>query len=155
MDSQTIAVDRAPIQIRLMNPLLKALMAAGVPLGPNWLITVRGRKSGLPRTTGVAVIEVGGRRWVWAPWGEVNWVRNLRAAGRATIARRGREEQVAATELDEPERLRFFRDVYIPMVKTIPGGFTLARLVDGVDLRHPEEIAQDRRVFELRPLANP
>ncbi|MDQ6790679.1 MAG: nitroreductase family deazaflavin-dependent oxidoreductase, partial [Candidatus Dormibacteraeota bacterium] len=40
-------------------------------MGPNGLITIRGRKSGLPRTTPVAIIEVSGRRWVWAPWGDV------------------------------------------------------------------------------------
>src|SRR5829696_4685288 len=54
------------------NPIVKFLLAAGVPMGPNGLITIRRRKSGLPRTTPVAIIEVSGRRWVWAPWGEVN-----------------------------------------------------------------------------------
>jgi deazaflavin-dependent oxidoreductase (nitroreductase family) len=152
MTAQTKPVDRAPIHVRLINPLLKAMMAAGIPLGPNGLITIRGRKSGLPRTTGIAIINDSGRRWVWAPWGDVNWVRNLRAARRATINYRGRKGEFSATELDRTERLGFFRDVYIPMVRTIPGGFTLARIVDGVDLNHPEEIAQDRRVFELHPL---
>jgi len=148
----THPVNRAPFLVRLLNPLLKAMMAAGIPLGPNGLITVRGRKTGEPRTTGVAIINVEGRRWVWAPWGDVNWVRNLRAAGRATIRYRGREQVVRAVELNEPERASFFRDVYVPMVEKIPGGFTMARLVDQVDLHHPDEIARDRRVFELRPL---
>ena len=73
---------RAPWYVTFFSPILKFLLAAGVPLGLNGLITIRGRKSGLPRTTPVAIIEVAGRRWVWAPWGEVQWVRNLRAAGR-------------------------------------------------------------------------
>jgi hypothetical protein len=34
---------------KLFNPISKVLLAAGVPLGPNGLITIRGRKSGLPR----------------------------------------------------------------------------------------------------------
>src|SRR6476469_6863717 len=84
----------------LFNPIVRFLLAAGVPLGFNGLITIRGRKSGLPRTTPVAIIEVSGRRWVWAPWGDVHWVRNLRAAGRATITVRRRKEEVRATELD-------------------------------------------------------
>ena len=70
----------------------------------NGLITIRGRKSGQPRTTPVAIIDVDGRRWIWAPWGEVNWVRNLRAAGRATITVRRRDEEVRATELDQEGR---------------------------------------------------
>src|ERR1043165_1903004 len=101
---------RVPASVSIFNPVLKFLLAAGVPLGPNGLITIRGRKSGLPRTTPVAIIESLGRRWVWAPWGEVNWVRNLRAAGRATISIRRRSEAVSATELDETQRVAFFRD---------------------------------------------
>jgi hypothetical protein len=39
---------------KFFNPIARFLLAAGVPLGPNGLITIRGRKSGLPRTTPVA-----------------------------------------------------------------------------------------------------
>jgi deazaflavin-dependent oxidoreductase (nitroreductase family) len=95
------------------NPVARFLLAAGIPLGLNGLITVRGRKSGQPRTTPVAIIEASGRRWVWCPWGDVQWVRNLRVARRATISARRREEEVAATELDPTQRVGFFRDVLV------------------------------------------
>src|SRR5262249_33494027 len=127
------------------------LLGAGVPLGPNGLVTVPGRTSGLPRTTPIAIIEVSGRRWIWAPWGEVNWVRNLRASGHATITVRGRREDVTATELAVPERVWFSRDVLGPLARSIPFGKTFIRLADQVDLGHPDEVAEDRRVFELRP----
>ncbi len=65
---------------KFFNPVARFLLTAGVPMGLNGLITIRGRKSALPRTTPVAIIEVSGRRWVWAPWSDVQWVRNLRAA---------------------------------------------------------------------------
>jgi deazaflavin-dependent oxidoreductase (nitroreductase family) len=129
--------------------VLQAMLAAGLPVGPNVLITVPGRKTGEPRTAGVAIIEVSGRRWIWAPWGEVNWVRNLRAAGRATLTKRGRKEEVRATELDHAERVRFFRDVLAPYARSLPGGMTFVRILDQTDLRDPVEAAQDRRVFEL------
>src|SRR3954452_13515793 len=87
----------------LFNPIVKFLLVAGIPMGPNGLITIRGRKSGLPRTTPVAIIEVAGRRWAWAPFGDVQWVRNLRAAGGATITIRRRKEEVRATELDHAQ----------------------------------------------------
>jgi hypothetical protein len=54
------------------NPIVKFLLAGGVPMGFNGLITIRGRKSGLPRTTPLAIIEVSGRRWVWAPGARSN-----------------------------------------------------------------------------------
>jgi len=142
---------RVPASVAIFSPVLKFLLTAGVPLGPNRLVTIRGRTSGLPRTTGLAVIEVRGRRWVWAPWGEVQWVRNLRAAGRATITTRGgKRQEVTAKELDAAERLAFFRDILAPLARSIPFGVLFIRIVDQVDLEHPEEAARGRRVFELR-----
>ena len=141
-----------PRRVRFFSPILKFLLVAGIPIGPNGLVTIRGRKSGLPRTTPLAIIEVGGRRWVWAPWGEVQWVRNLRAAGRATITVRGRKEEVRATELDEAERVTFFRDVLGSVARSIPFGVQFIRIADQVDLNQPIEVAKDRRVFELHPL---
>ncbi|MEZ4860223.1 MAG: hypothetical protein R3C14_02900 [Caldilineaceae bacterium] len=53
--------------ISFVNPIVKFLLAAGIPQGFNGLNTIRGRKSGLPRTTPVAIIEVAGRRWSGRP----------------------------------------------------------------------------------------
>ena len=140
---------RAPRRVTLFTPIAKALLAARVPLGFNGLITIRGRKSGQPRTTPVAIIAVAGRRWVWAPWGEVHWVRNLRAAGGATITERGRAEDVTATELDQAQRLAFFRDVLGPVARGMPFGAQFIRIVDGVDLDDPLDASEGRPVFEL------
>ena len=142
-----------PPWVRLFSPVLKALLGAGVPLGLNGLVTIRGRTSGQPRTAALAVVTFEGRRWVWAPWGEVHWVRNLRAAGRATVKVRGRSEEVTATELDPTQRVEFFRDVLRPVARSIPFGVSFIRVVDGVDLADPAAAAEGRSVFELHPLA--
>lgn len=144
-------VQRAPFMTKLLNPFAKALLRAGVPLATNVLVTMPGRVSGKPRTTPLAVIEVDGRRWLWSPWGDVQWVKNLRAAGRATITARRQSEEVIATELDAQERVIFFRDVLAPFARNLRGGMTFVRLIDGVDLNHPVEEAEGRPVFELRP----
>jgi deazaflavin-dependent oxidoreductase (nitroreductase family) len=83
---------------RWIGPLVRLLLRRG--LGePNVLLTVRGRRSGEPRTTPVAMFELSDRRFVEAAFGEVDWVRNLRASGEAVI-RRGRWSQaVRAVEL--------------------------------------------------------
>ena len=146
-------IRQLPLSVKLFSPILKAMLAARVPLGPNRLVTIRGRKTGQPRTAGLAVITVAGRRWVWAPWGNVQWVQNLRAAGRATIKDRRGTDEVVATELDPAERVAFFRDTYGPLVQSIPFGMWFVRLVDGVDVRDPVEAAAGRVVFELHPLA--
>ena len=100
MSHQVETAAGAPWWVTVFNPIARRVLATGIPLSFNGLMTIRGRQSGLPRTTPLAIIEVSGRRWVWSPWGEVHWVRNLRAAGRATIEFRGRKEDVSATELD-------------------------------------------------------
>jgi deazaflavin-dependent oxidoreductase (nitroreductase family) len=143
---------RPPRYMPLFNALTRPLLRAGIPIGPNGLVTVRGRSSGLSRTTPVAIIQVSGRRWIWCPWGEAQWVRNLRAAGRATITVRGRTEEVRATELDLSQRIGFFRDVLGPLARSIPFGVQFIRIADGVDLDHPAEVAEGRRVFELHPM---
>ncbi|HET7030197.1 MAG TPA: nitroreductase family deazaflavin-dependent oxidoreductase [Candidatus Limnocylindrales bacterium] len=142
-----------PRGINLFNSVAKPLLAAGMPMGFNGLLTVRGRKSGVPRTTALAVIEAGGRRWVWSPWGEVQWVRNLRAAGRATVTVRRQESSVRAIELDPEQRIGFFRDTLAPLAHGMRGGAWFIRTFDGVDVDDPVKAAEGRAVFELVPAA--
>jgi deazaflavin-dependent oxidoreductase (nitroreductase family) len=143
---------RPPRGINLFNAIAKPLLAAGLPMGFNGLLTVPGRTTGQPRTTPLAVIQDGDRRWVWAPWGEVQWVKNLRAAGRATITVRRHEETVRAVELDATERVAFFRDVLEPIARGLPGGVTFIRTFDGVDVTDPVAAATGRVVFELHAI---
>ena len=142
---------RAPRWVTIFTPITRSLLAARVPLGFNGLITIPGRVTGVPRTTPVAIIvDDAGRRWVWAPWGDVGWVRNLRAAGGATITVRGRSETVTAIEQDRAQRLVFFRDILSPIARRIPFGVSFIRIVDGTDLADPVAAADGRPVFELR-----
>ena len=143
---------RPPRGINLFNAVTKPLLAAGMPMGFNGLLTVAGRTTGIPRTTALAIIEDGDRRWVWAPWGEVHWVRNLRAAGRATITVRRRDLEVLAVELDADQRVAFFRDTLAPIARRMRGGMAFIRTIDGVDLTDPAGAAEGRVVFELRPV---
>ena len=143
---------RLPSWVRYFNRIVRPLLAAGVPMGPDVLITVRGRKSGLPRTTPVTVCENSGRRGLISPFGEVNWVRNLRAAGRATITFGSRKEEVSAVELELTEAAEFIRDVLAPPARRSRFGSWFVRNVDKIDIDNPLEAAQGRPVFELRPI---
>ncbi len=53
---------RVPAWVPFFNPIARRLLAAGVPLGPDVLLTVHGRTSGLPRSTPVAICAYAGRR---------------------------------------------------------------------------------------------
>jgi len=143
---------RVPFIVPLFNPIAQRLLGAGVPLGPNALLTVRGRKTGQPRTTPVAQVEVGGTRWIIGTFGEVNWVRNLRAAGEATLTIGRRQIAVEATELTIDERAAFFREVVIPYVRKVPfGSFLIGSILGARDiLNDPDGAAPRHPVFELR-----
>jgi len=68
-----------------------------------YLLIVQGRRSGLPRSTPVALVEKDGQRWLVAPYGDVNWVLNARAAGEVTLSRGGESETLKLTELSSIE----------------------------------------------------
>ena len=60
----------------------------------------------LPRTTPVSLIEHQGRRWLVAPYGEVSWVRNVRAAVELELRRGGTAERCLAREAAAGEAVR-------------------------------------------------
>ena len=106
---------QAPLFARMGNVLTTALLRAGFKLVgfgnyPMYLLTVRGRKSGQPRTVALAIIERNGKRYVGSPYGIVDWVRNLRAAGEAILTRGRRSETVAASELPSKEAALVLRE---------------------------------------------
>ena len=111
--------DKAPMYVRVANVLTLTLLRTGFKLvGPGlvignypmYLLTVRGRKSGQPRTVALAIIERNGKRYVGSPYGIVDWVRNLRAAGEATLTRGRRSETVNARELPKGEAALLLRE---------------------------------------------
>jgi deazaflavin-dependent oxidoreductase (nitroreductase family) len=144
----------APAYVRKPNSLVRALLRLGVPMGPNTLLTVRGRTSGQPRTVPVAVTEADGRRWVIGAYGDVNWVRNLRAAGGGEIVLDGRPTKVTAVELDKTEAEWFFRDIVGPYLRRLPRILqvlvrALFRQLAPDMLTDPALAASKRPVFEL------
>jgi deazaflavin-dependent oxidoreductase (nitroreductase family) len=83
----------------VINPLVSRLQTGGVAT-----LTVPGRRTGRARTVPVIPVEVGGIRYLVSPYGESQWVRNLRAAGQATLARKGKVETFQASEIAVPGR---------------------------------------------------
>jgi len=144
------SIDRPPLPVRLVDPIVRRLLRIGFPMGPNTLLTVRGRKSGLPRSAGVALMEIDGRRWVISAYGNVHWTRNLRAAGEAVIRVRGRDERVWAVELSPVQAVAYFRDVLTPHIRAMPAHLRVVSWVFARDiLADPEGSAARRPVFEL------
>ncbi len=100
--------EKAPWFARWGNGLTTPLLRAGVKLvGPGnypmYLLTVRGRKSGQPRTVPIVLLEQNGKRYLAATYGSGDWVRNLRVAREAILTRGRCAETVTARELPQGE----------------------------------------------------
>ena len=110
-----------------------------------YLLTVPGRRTGLPRTKPVALVEDVVKKWLVAPYGAVNWVLNARAAGQVTLARGSYQESFSITELPIEERAPVLRE-YIALFPITRPYFD-AKPTDPVEAFIPE--AQGRPVFKL------
>ena len=103
---------------RLVNVVLTGLLRAGVPADPHlYLLSVPGRSSGRIYTTPVILVE-NGERFLVAPYGEVGWVRNARAAGRVTLSR-GRHHETVGFHQVGPEESAPVLQTYLRRVRVV------------------------------------
>ncbi len=105
---------------RMRDSLIMALLRVGVNMGTTSLLTVRGRKSGQPHTVPVRLIEQESHSFLVAPYGVVQWVRNLRAAGTATLTRGRRAEPISVTELPAQEAAPVLKQYLINVAEVRP-----------------------------------
>lgn len=94
---------RATAPRRTFNGVVVLLHRLGVPTGRVVSLTTTGRRTGQPRTTPVSPIEANQNRYLVAPYGEVEWVRNVRANPDITISRGRRTERLRAVEVPADE----------------------------------------------------
>ena len=140
-----------PSIVPILNPLMRVLLRMGVPMGPNANLTIRGRKSGVMRTSPVAVLEWEGRRWVVGTFGDTNWVRNLRAAGEAVLSTGRKREAVRAVELSRDQAADFFGGVMRDYIGSSAIKRSLLGILGAADtIEDPSGSAARRPVFELR-----
>ncbi|WP_369640718.1 nitroreductase/quinone reductase family protein, partial [Nocardia sp. JMUB6875] len=93
-----------------MNRFFNLLPKLGISVAGSRLLAVRGRKSGEWRTTMVNVLTTeDGRRYLVAPRGHTQWVRNLRVAGSGELRLGRRSEVFSANEVADDQKLPILR----------------------------------------------
>jgi len=116
---------------RFVNRAFGFLVKIGLGLPHNFLLEVRGRKSGRVYSTPVNLLERNGKRYLVAPRGYTQWVRNVIASGEAVLAKGARRESVRLEMIadnDKPEILKAYLDRYKLTVQRyfpIPAGSPL------------------------------
>ena len=126
---------------RIVNALIRPLVRVGLVGRHTYLLTVEGRKTGQHYSTPVTLVEDGDKRWLVAPYGERNWVKNARAAGWVELSRAGKNERLRVTEVGDAEAGPVLRSYLRKAPVTSP--FFVAKASDPVEVfiaeasRHP------------------
>jgi deazaflavin-dependent oxidoreductase (nitroreductase family) len=106
----------------IFNPCVALLTRYGFSLRGSRVLEVRGRSSGQPRRTPVNLLDFEGHRYLVAPRGETQWVRNLRVSGEGRLLAGRRSESFSAVELSDEEKSPLLR-AYLKRWKFEVGAF--------------------------------
>lgn len=123
----TSRYDRPSAPARFGNALIRRLAEAGISIAGTRALAVRGRKSGELRGVVINLLTVDGVRYLVAPRGETEWVRNARVAGEVLIGPRWRRTRTRVTELSDdakPAVLRPYLQRWYWQVKGYMAGVT-------------------------------
>jgi len=105
---------RAPSAFeRVFNRTFAMLVGLGLGFSSNYLLQVRGRKSGKIFSTPIDLLERDGKRFLVAPRGRTQWVRNAEAAGEVTLKKGSKRQQYrlrALSDQEKPDILKAYLD---------------------------------------------
>lgn len=133
----------------VFNPAVASLTRLGISVAGSRVLELRGRKSGELRRTPVNLLELQGDRYLVAPRGTTQWVRNLRASGEGRLLVGKRAESFTATELADDAKPAVLRH-YLKRWKWEVGAFFGGVGADASD-EELRRIGPDHPVFRLGP----
>jgi len=113
---------------RIFNRAFGILVGLGLGFSHNYLLQVRGRKSGKIYSTPIDLLQLGGQRFLVAPRGRTQWVRNAEATGEVALKKgslRQRFRLRAIADADKPPLLKAYLDTFRREVQTyfpVPAG---------------------------------
>jgi deazaflavin-dependent oxidoreductase (nitroreductase family) len=136
-----------PFTKHVFNRVVAGLTRVGISVWGSRVLVVRGRSSGQPRSTPVNLLTYDGQRYLVAPRGHTQWVRNLRVAGEGELKVGRRTEHFTAVELADAAKVEVLR-AYLKRWKAEVGIF-----FGGVSAKSTtedlERIAPNHPVFQL------
>jgi deazaflavin-dependent oxidoreductase (nitroreductase family) len=100
---------------RFFNRVFGFLIRIGIGLSHNYLLEVRGRKSGRTYSTPVNLLELDGHEYLVAPRGFTQWVKNVLASGQASLVRGLKRREILLQPIPDeakPEILKTYLDEY-------------------------------------------
>jgi deazaflavin-dependent oxidoreductase (nitroreductase family) len=89
---------------KFFNRLFGFLVGLGLGFSYNYLLQVRGRKSGKIYSTPINLLELNGKKYLVAPRGRTQWVRNAEAAGKVTLKKGSKRQKFRLRPLADAEK---------------------------------------------------
>jgi deazaflavin-dependent oxidoreductase (nitroreductase family) len=133
----------------LFNPIVVGLTRMGVSVRGSRELRVRGRTSGAVRTVPVNLLSYEGARYLVAPRGTTQWVRNLRVAQTGELRVGRRIEPFRAAEIADDDKVDILR-AYLERWKMEVGVFFEGVGPDASDA-DMRAIAHRHPVFRVDP----
>ena len=150
------APPKLPFYIPLFNHMIRSFLRLGVPLGYVGLLIVKGRKTGKTHRNPVGLFDYKGKRYLFSTFGDVNWVRNVRAAGTATVRKKWTSKKVIPVELSPLETAKVLKEAIAPRFIGLGGKVFGSHFPLKPDAPLAAFIEESKRdpVFELRDAPN-
>lgn len=131
---------------RVFNRFSGFLVGVGLGLKHNYLLQVRGRKSGKLHSTPIDLLEMDGKRFLVAPRGRTQWVRNTEAAGEVTLKKGGFRQSFQLRAISDAETPPLRKEYLDSFKTTVQRYFPVPA---GSDVQAFASIAANYPVFEL------
>ena len=119
---------------KIFNRLFGFLVGLGLGFSYNYLLEVRGRKTGKIYSTPIDLLELNGKKFLVAPRGRTQWVRNAEAAGEVTLKKGSRHQKFYLRPIpntEKPPILKAYLDTFRREVQRyfpIPAGSPVEEL---------------------------
>ena len=133
---------------RVFNRVFGFLVGLGWGFSYNYLLQVRGRKSGKVYSTPIDLLEMNGKRFLVAPRGRTQWVRNAEAAGEVTLKRGKLQQRFRLRVLSDEEKPEVLKAYLDQFKREVQSYFPVAA---GSSVETFRELVKSYPAFELIP----
>ena len=114
--NSTLPVFREPSTVeKIFNRVFGFVVGLGLGFSHNYLLQVRGRKTGKLYSTPINLLELNGKSYLVAPRGRTQWVRNAEAAGEVTLKKgssRRKSRLRPLPDAEKPPILKAYLDTF-------------------------------------------
>ena len=149
MASNAPAFQKPTAGERVFNRIFGFLVGLGLGLPHNYLLQVRGRKTGRVYSSPINLLVIGGKRFLVAPRGRTQWVRNAEAAGEVTLKKGFSRHAYRLRPIPDAEKAEFLKAYLDRFRRTVQRYFPVPA---GAPVGAFAGLAADYPVFELLPI---